>query len=289
MDAFRNEDECLELYFWLKFGGCDCRRCGRPIVNNYVRVQRRNSSGFKRRSFRCKSCHTEIFPLSNTIFRKSTIHLTDIFYVIYMMCSGSTSAIRMTGDVRITYKTAHKLMMLIRIALLHTEKLKMNGTVEIDEAFFGTGSKSYNWSGISTRKQPIMGFVDRETKQARIFLVPNRSAATIHALVKKNVEYGSTIYTDSWRGYNGLDKYYIHETVDHSKREFVRGDVHTNTIENLWGGFKRNLRKSHIKISDKYVHLYMAEACWRYNSKGKTTMQLFDDILKRTFFSPFSY
>lgn len=290
MDAFSDEDECLELYFQLKFAGSNCRKCGRPVIDNYVRISRKNKDGISKKAFRCRSCHVYIYPLSDTIFRKSSIPLKDVLYIIFNICltKSSISATRITQTIPISYKTAHKLMMLIRMVLYNNEKYKMGGEIEVDEAFIGKGSKVYNWSGISTRKQPIVGIIQRETKHLRLFLVPNRTSSTMTKLIRRNVEDGASIYTDSWKGYNNLSKYYRHEIVDHSRGEYVRGDAHTNTIENVWGTFKRNLRKAHIQISDKYVQLYLDEACWRHNSRGKLPIHLFSEILIRTFFSPYT-
>lgn len=173
-------------------------------------------------------------------------------------------------------------MMQVRKVLLDDGGQKMKGTVEVDEAFFGGGGKSYNWSSISTRKQPIIGMLERETKKVRLFLVEDRKVGTINKLIFENIELGSTVYTDSWRGYDDISDYYNHHTIDHSKREFVRGDVHTNGIESFWGGMKRNLRKAHIKITDAHVHLYANEAAWRHNSRGKEPIQLFNELLIRT-------
>ena len=285
MRIFSDADECLDLYFNLKYSGKDCPKCGRNITQNYVRISRPNKNGTPKKAYRCRSCHTFIYPMANSIFRQSTIPLPAIFDVLFMMCSArsSMSAIDVTTQIGISYKTAHKLMMLIRVILYSAPRIKMKGILEVDEAFLGTGSKIYNWSGISTRKQPIIGIIERDTKKVRVFLVQNRKAVTIEKLVEDNIEKGSTIYTDSWRGYNGLSSNYTHESVDHSKREFVRGDVHTNAIENFWGQVKRNLRKAHIKISDKYVHLYLNEAAWRHNSKGRKSMELFNEVLISSF------
>lgn len=177
----------------------------------------------------------------------------------------------------------HRLMMLIRECLLGGRVDKMKGIIEIDEAFLGKGNKSYNWSAISTRKQPIIGMIERDTKKCRLFLVPDRKADTLESLILNNVEPGSTIFTDSWKGYFGLSKYYTHEFVDHSKREFVRGNVHTNSIESIWRHMKRNIRGAHIKITERYVQQYINEACWRHNTRGESTMKLFSEILVRSF------
>jgi transposase-like protein len=280
LDAFSDEDECLQLYFSLKFSGNNCKKCGRPVVSNYYRKH-------GKKSFRCKSCHTEIYPLCDTIFKSSPISLTSIFCIIFFMSDqkNSISALEVTRRLGISYKTVHRTMILIRSILINAVDRKMKGIIEVDEAFIGKGSKIYNWSGISTHKQPIIGLIERETGNSRMFLVKDRKAATIRKLLLENVEIGSTVYTDSWRGYNCLSEYYSHQSVDHSKREYVRGKVHTNNIENLWGRMKRNIRGAHIKISDRYVQEYINEACWKNNQKNKSNMQLFNEILVCTFFA----
>ncbi len=284
-DTFSSEDDCLQLYFSLKYAERPCKKCGRNVAANYNRVSRQNKNGVSKKCFRCKSCHTVIYPLSDSVFSGSTISITTLFFLIHKLTisRGNTSAIWMADNLGISYKTSHKLLMKIRYVLGETYGEKMKGTVEVDEAFFGGGNKVYNWSAMTTRKKPIIGMVERETGKVRMFLVNSRNAKTINKLIKDNIEVGSTVYTDSWRGYSDLAKDYNHEIIDHSKREYVRGDVHTNTIENIWGQFKRNIRKAHIKITDKYVQLYVNEACWRHNSKGKSAIALFDEVLKRTF------
>lgn len=279
-DAFSSDSDCLLLYFNLKYENCDCRICHRPVVSSYSRVK-------DKRAFRCRSCHLVIFPLSDTIFRGSSIPLHSAFGTLFKFCFSPMSATEANLYLGTTYKTAHSFMMLTRSVLFNRQKNKMSGTVEVDEAFIGTGNKCYNWSGISTYKKPIIGLVERETKHARIFLLPNRNATTLNKIIRSNVESGSAVYTDSWKGYNDLSKWYTHEFVNHSNREYVRGVVHTQTIENIWSILKRNLRKHHIKITDKFVNLYMDEACWRYNCKSKKPMELFNEILLCTMFSPY--
>lgn len=283
MQVFSDEAECLEFCFLIKFDGENCRKCGRSVTSNYVRVRRLDPNGNMKKAFRCKSCKTHIYPLSDTIFRGSAVNIKHLFNLLFLMSSPkiSTSAIEACGYIDATYKTVHGLMMKIRDAMAEIHSAKMKGIVEIDEAFLGKGSKVYNWSSISTRKQPIIGMRERESGHVRLFLTDNRRATTLVNLAINNIEYGSTVYTDSWRGYKSLCQYYKHETVDHSKKEFVRGKVHTNSIETFWGTFKRAVRRSHIQITAEYVQQYANETCWRYNRKDKTQIQLFDDLLRR--------
>lgn len=285
--TFSDENECLQLLFNIKYKNHVCK-CGRFITENYVRILRKDKKGNQKKAFRCKSCNKNIYPVSGSVFRQTTIPITHIFSIIFSFCNSpkSTSATDIRSLIGISYMTAHKIMMSIRKVMIDDLGRKLKGNVEIDEAFFGKGSKSYNWSSISTRKQPIIGMIERETKMAKIFLVDNRSKKILRDLILNNIETDSKIYTDSWGGYEDLDIYYNHNTIDHTSREFVRGDVHTNTIENLWGGFKRNIRGAHIKINQEHVHLYMNELVWKHNHKSETEMQKFDRLLRLSFRVP---
>ena len=260
-----------------------CVKCQQPITQNYYLMGER--------VFRCKVCHTRISPFADTALRGMRISVSNLFWLIYALAdlTRSTSSTRLAKDTGIDVKNVHRLSMIIRKLLLRPFLAKMSGSIEIDEAFLGKGSKVWNWGAISTTKQPIIGMICRETKEARVFLVGNRRASTLNALIRNNVLAGATIYTDGWRGYTDLAKDYTHIVVDHSKREYVRGDAHTNTIENLWGRIKRNLRGEHIKVTAKYVECYLNEACFRHNSKGKKRMEVFDEILKLTFSSGFDW
>lgn len=285
LDTFKDEDDCLNLLFLLIFDGKNCKKCGRSVIENYTRISRKDHNGVAKKAFRCKSCRTFIYPLSETIFKKCSVNMRELFFTIFEFANPkrSTAAIMVCRNVSVSYKTAHRILMTLRSILYDSMEGKFSGTVEVDEAFIGKGSKVYNWSAVCTRKQPIIGIVERESKRARLFLVDNRNAKTIEKLLLEHIEEGSTVYTDSWRGYAGLSEHYIHSSVDHSSGEYVRGNVHTNSIESVWGRFKRNIRRSHIKISAKYVQLYINEFCWKLNSPGKSQMQLFSELLERCF------
>lgn len=288
LSIFSDENSCLSLYFNIKYNGCKCKKCGRDIIDNYVRVGRKDKNGNQKKSFRCKSCHTHLYPIAGTIFSNTPISIKEIFMLIFLFVSShkSVSVENASMYLNISYKSIHRLMMLIRSVMVDDIGRKLNGVVEVDEAFFGKGSKVYNWSGISTRKQPVIGMIERVTKKAKIFLVNDRSKKTLTDLILKNIETDSTLYTDSWGGYEDLDIYYNHHVIDHTNREFVRGEVHTNTIENLWGGFKRNIRGAHIHITEKFVWHYMNELCWKHNHKSETEMKRFDSLLRLTLVVP---
>ena len=115
----------------------------------------------------------------------------------------------------------------------------------------------------------------------RILMIPDRKKQTIHDCIRRNIEEGSVIYTDGWYSYKGLKSEYNHDFVNHHKREYAKGVVHTNTIENVWGLLKKSIRNAHHHISEKHLEKYCDEVAYRYNTRSMNTIDRFDDILKR--------
>ena len=92
------------------------------------------------------------------------------------------------------------------------------------------------------------------------------------------------IMTDEYAGYKGIDKTYDHESVCHSKEEWVRGDVYTNGVENAWSLFKRSIVGSFHHVSEKHIDRYLNEFDWRFN--GRNNQYLFRDTLIRLLNAP---
>lgn len=88
------------------------------------------------------------------------------------------------------------------------------------------------------------------------------------------------IYTDDNPSYNGIEDWNTrHESVNHSKEEWVRGDVHTNGIESVWSLFKRSIVGSYHQVSSKHLDRYIEEFEWRFNQRDNP--YLFRDTLIR--------
>lgn len=85
----------------------------------------------------------------------------------------------------------------------------------------------------------------------------------IRSLVKK----GSTLITDGWHGYKGLDKEYEHKVVEHSTSEYVKDGFHTNSIEGFWSHLKRGIMGIYHKVSKKHLFRYCDEFTFRYNTR----------------------
>ena len=92
-------------------------------------------------------------------------------------------------------------------------------------------------------------------------------AGEIAARIAEHVEPGSVVMTDQFGGYSKLSKAYEHHTVNHAQGEYVRGTIHTNTIEGFWGLFKRAVYGIYHNVSDQHLHRYLAMAAFRYSNR----------------------
>jgi hypothetical protein len=99
-------------------------------------------------------------------------------------------------------------------------------------------------------------------------VVPNRKKSPLQAEVRKNVEAGSALYTDFLLSYEGLAGEYAHKVVDHAV-EYVRGNVHTNGLENYWSLLKRTIAGTYVSVEPFHLFRYLDEQAYRFNNRGK--------------------
>lgn len=272
-----DDDKCMEFLYLKRYGRNNRCVCGLSTEDTYKRT-----SG--RKSFQCTKCGKQIYPMKNTVFKNMKGSLSDWFYLMYnsSISKKNISAIQAAKNITINYETTHRIMKMIRKCMFQVPLGKFSGVVEIDEAFIGGGSLWFRFGSIcKTRKHPILGFYERGTGLVKVVLIKDKTINTLDTVIEKHVELNSTIFTDGWSGYNGLKNKYDHDYVEHSKREYVREEVHTNNIENFWGIMKRNIRGAHTKIGHKYVQNYMDEIVWKFNHKDKTPLWRFDNLIDR--------
>jgi len=158
---------------------------------------------------------------------------------------------------------------------------KVVGPVELDESYFGAtrkrGFRGKLKRGRGTQKQPVFGIFLRDG-EVYTEIVPDAKKATLQAIIKHRVDIRSVIYSDGWRGYDGLVDvgYDKHFRVNHGKNEFaLEGDIHINGIESFWSFTKRRLKKFNgVKVNFER-HLKECEFRWR---KSNETMY---NILKQ--------
>jgi transposase-like protein len=117
-------------------------------------------------------------------------------------------------------------------------------------------------------KAIVMGMLDRDARKVRAKVVPNVKRDTLQAEILNQIEKKSTVYTDGWAGYDALAaKDYIHETVNHVE-EYVRGQVHTQGIDNFWSLLKRGLTGTYVAVEPFHLNRYVDEQAFRYNNRA---------------------
>ena len=154
---------------------------------------------------------------------------------------------------------------------------QLENIVEMDETYIGGKSRNRHHSkyekgtqGRSTKyKTPVLGMIERGGNLiAKV--VPNTKSKTLIPEILKNVKPNTKIMTDEWVAYSSLNKYkdYIHSYIKHSQKEYVDGEVHTNTIESVWAILKRGFIGIYHVMSRKHLQRYVDEFVFRYNTRN---------------------
>ena len=123
-------------------------------------------------------------------------------------------------------------------------------------------------------KELVIGLLDRQTGKVRLKHVANRKRGTLQEEVRANVKAGSEVFTDELASYTGLDKDYVHQFVNHAE-EYVRGNVHTNGIENFWSLLKRGLKGTYVSVEPFHLFRYLDEQAYRFNNRKVTDGERF--------------
>ena len=117
-------------------------------------------------------------------------------------------------------------------------------------------------------KEIVMGILERKGK-IKVKHVPNARRSILHSEIRQNVEPGSQVFTDALPSYNGLNQDYVHQAIDHAK-EYVRGNVHTNGLENFWSLLKRGIRGTYVSVEPFHLFRYLDEQAFRFNERENT-------------------
>jgi hypothetical protein len=269
---FPDEDTCLNHLMRTRFGErLTCFKCQKEAT--YYRTK-------GRRSFTCEHCGYQVYPTAGTPFESTRTPLTDWFYVMFLFCASrnGVAAKEVQRQLGVTYKTAWRMCNLIRNYMGYVDgDYPIGGpgkTVEADETFIG-GKDELG----KDDKAIVLGMVERggdvvtRVVQARTkdHLIPH---------IVKFVKPGSKINTDEASNFKLLKERYgfDHEMVDHSAKEYVRGDVHTNSIEGFWSNVKRGISGTYVHVSKKHLASYLREFAYRHNLRNASYL-MFDCLL----------
>jgi ISXO2-like transposase domain/Transposase zinc-ribbon domain len=270
---FTNHDNCVAYLVERRWpNGVICPTCGRTDAA-YIPA---------RRVWQCKTRHPKAqFSIKvGTIFEDSPIGLDKWLLAMWMVanCKNGVSSWEMHRTIGVTQKTAWFMLHRVRLALGDVPENKMggNGPIEVDETFVGPNpykmhadKRQAKYRALGGRpKVPIMGMLDRDSRQVRAKVVPNVKRETLQNEILNHIERGSEVYTDASVGYGNLaTREYIHETVNHVE-EYVRGQVHTQGIENFWSLLKRSLRGTYVAVEPFRLDRYITEQVFRFNNRA---------------------
>lgn len=235
-----------------------------------------------RRQFQCSKCRFQIAPMADTIFEKSTTPLTLWFQALLVFSNAKSgiSGYELQRELEVTYKTAWRMLMLIRLTLKQGND-KLSGDVELDGAFYGSkqkATKTKKYGVFSIRdamkdKTRLMGAIERGGR-ARMKVVPDIGKDEQGKFLKENVSMENTrLMTDSTNVLKGVALGYDRHMVDHHVGEYVRGDVYINTLDSFLAHVKKSIKGTHKVVSKKYLQQYLDGFVWhhdnRYNDKER--------------------
>lgn len=214
-----------------------------------------------RKTYQCSKCRYQIAPTAYTLFHKSDTPLTLWFKAILTFSNAKSgiSAKEMERQLEVTYKTAWRILHLIRKAL--EQEGMLSGDVEMDTAYFGgrfkSGKNNEKQKEAIKAKTVVMGAVQRGGN-ARLMIVPDSTAKTHGEFLNKTIDpNGTRLMTDKTNRLEKVAMGFNRHAVDHGRHEYVRGDVHANTIEAFWSHLKRSITGTHKVVSRKYLQEYL--------------------------------
>lgn len=281
INTFNNQKVCENYLEEIRFKELVyCPYCGWDKVYPY------KSKNPSVKWYRCaeeKWCGKKFNVKNRTVFQATRLGLHQWFVLLYWFAINkkSLSSRQTSRNMGISLTAGWQTMNKIQRLCKEPNHLILEGVVEIDECFLARTSKWTRWGSISTRKEPILGMIERGSGKFVIKLINSRTKYNLEKIILQYVKAGSTIYTDCHGGYSSLNKHYQHESINHTAGVWSRGIVHTNGIESIWGNLKRNIRGAHGHISAKHVQLYCDEFAYKHNRKHWNPMKIFNDLLLR--------
>ena len=274
-ELFDTDAECRTYLEGLRWpNGIECPRCH---DKSFSRIK-------ARKALECNACRYQFSATSGTIFHDSHLPLPKWFLAIFLITESrkGMSALQLKRLLKVSYKTAWYLSHRIREAMKETNPKPLTGTVECDETYIGGKHRAGAADGRKTwrsKKAIVLGAIERGG-EIRLQTSKSNDGAALRSFIDEYAPNPSRYITDEWRGYQGLaDADTTHERVEHQRHEYVRGDVHTNTVESAFGLFKRAVVGSFHQVSHKHLDRYLDEFEFRFNNRKNR--YLFRDTLTR--------
>jgi transposase-like protein len=239
--------------------------------------------------WRCKTCRKQFTVKVGTIFEDSPLGLDKWLPAFWLEMSSKkdVSSHQLGRALHVTQRTAWFMLHRIRLTMRENGDCgPLSGEVEVDETFVGGKERNKHASrrrhlgtgGIG--KCAVMGLLKRHGT-VRAKTVKTTRKGLLQEEIRRNVAPGSIVYTDSLKSYEGLEEQnYIHEVINHAEA-YVRGNVHTNGLENFWSLFKRTIYGTHHSVEAFHLDRYLDSATFRFNTRKMKDGERFQTALKR--------
>lgn len=266
-EAIPDEQTAIDHFRALRWkDGAYCPHCGSTKVYHFS----------DNRTHKCGDCRQRFSIKVGTVFEDTKIPLRKWFAAIWLLTSHKKgiASTTLAKDIKVTQKTAWFMLHRLRhAAATKSFNAQLQGTVEADETFIGgkeknkhARKKKHVGTG-GAGKVAVLGLQQRGG-ELRTMILDDLKAKTVQAQVAAHVAPGSTVMTDEFGGYRGLRAIFDHQTISHAAGEYVRDDIHTNSIESVWALLKRQIYGIHHWVSDKHLSRYLSESSWRVNRRG---------------------
>ena len=276
-------NDFLEAMRWPD--GVQCLACESKRVSKYVKQPSVRKSGKRKGEtvpgrilYVCLECNKQFSVIDGTVFGDTHLPIEKWFMAVALMVDGKKgmSALQLKRHLGVAYKTAWYLAHRIRQSMMDSAPEVFEGVVEADATFIG-GKYDPRRKRAKRDKQAVFGIVQRKNDKthSKVHAQPIKieTKEIVMGIIDDRVSRDATIYTDEGGAYRRLaDGPREHAIVIHSRKEYVRGDVHSNTIENFWSLFKRGLIGSYHKVSVKHLSRYLAEFTYRFNNREEENL-----------------
>lgn len=248
-----------------------CPHCGDMDV-----YQMKDSKTGERQAnyrWRCRGCKEQFTVRIGTVYEESRIPLRHWCYAFWRASTSKkgVSALEIKRHTGLSYKSALFLLNRIRFAMQDTPTGKLNGDVEADEVYIDGKPrfKLFGRQGPRGNKPAVVALVERGGR-VRAKPVANVTGKTVKNFIRENVEKSARIHTDESKVYLGIGKEFDggHQTVCHSRGEYARGDVTTNTVEGFFSIVRRGLDGIYHSVSKVHLHRYLSEFSFRYDNRN---------------------
>ncbi|MGH9686679.1 MAG: IS1595 family transposase [Candidatus Acidiferrales bacterium] len=274
---FKDEQTCIDTVAKLRWpDGPVCPKCGHK-QHYYLATQKR---------WKCKKCGKQFSVKAGTVFEDSPIGLDKWLVALWMLvnCRNGVSSYEVARALGITQKSAWFMLHRLRLAMQVSGGEPFGGSgqiVEADESFVGGKvanmhkdrqnkmrkmRSDFIGNGQTLNKAAVMGILDRKLRKVRATVVKQINRETMREEILPYIAKGSKIVTDEATIYRAIPKDYDHDFVNHM-HTYVRGDVHTNGLENYWSLLKRGVKGTYISVEPFHLFRYIDEQTFRYNNR----------------------